>query len=100
MAEELKRHGITFSLDLNKHPKDATNLSLINAENFKISENGTSLISDKSLLENEIIKNKLNSYYQQAEYEIIYCIPTNDEIILFVKSNYITNHSQLMKKKH
>ena len=91
MAEELKRHGITFSLDLNKHPKNATNLSLINAENFKISEDGTSLISDKSLLENEIIKNKLNSYYRQQQYEITYCIPTNDEIILFVKSNYVTN---------
>lgn len=89
MAEELKRHGITFSLDLNKHPKDATNLSLINAENFKISEDGASLISDKSLLENEIIKNKLNEYYKNIHFNIIHCISTNDEIVLFIASNYI-----------
>lgn len=89
MAEELKRHGITFSLDLNKHPKDATNLSLINAENFKISEDGASLVSDKSLLENEIIKNKLNEYYKNIHFDIIHCISTNDEIVLFIASNYI-----------
>ena len=68
MAEELKRHGVTFSLDLNKHPKDATNLSLINAENFKISEDGASLVSDRNLLENEVIKNTLDDYYNQYNY--------------------------------
>lgn len=91
MAEELQRHGIKFSLDLNKHPKDATNLSLINAENFKVSEDGSTLISDKTLEENTVIKNKLSEYYGDNPYNIIFCIPTNDEIVLFVTSNYITN---------
>ena len=91
MAEELQRHGITFSLDLNKHPKDATNLSLTNSENFKVSEDGASLISDKILKENTVIKDKLSEYYGDNSYNIIFCIPTNDEIVLFVISNHIEN---------
>lgn len=87
MANEIVRNGLTFLLDLNKHPKNAVNLSLINAENFKISEDGSSLISDKSLLENLTIKNKLAEL--GYEYKIIHCIPTSDEIVLFVISNEI-----------
>lgn len=91
MAEELQRHGIKFTLDLNKHPKDATNLSLINAENFKVSEDGSTLISDKTLKVNTVIKNKLSEYYRDNLYNIIFCIPTNEEIVLFVVSNYTEN---------
>ena len=91
MANEIVRNGLTFLLDLNKHPKNAVNLSLINAENFKISEDGSSLISDKSLLENLTIKNKLAKL--GYEYKIIHCIPTSDEIVLFVISNEIEDTS-------
>lgn len=91
MANEIVRNGLTFLLDLNKHPKNAVNLSLINAENFKISEDGSSLISDKSLLENLTIKNKLAEL--GYEYKIIHCIPTSDEIVLFVVSNEIEDTS-------
>ena len=91
MANEIVRNGLTFLLDLNKHPKNAVNLSLINAENFKISEDGSSLISDKSLLENLTIKNKLAEL--GYEYKIIHCIPTSDEIVLFVISNEIEDTS-------
>lgn len=106
MAEELKRHGLTFNLDLNKHPKDATNLSLINAENFKISEDGASLVSDRNLLENEAIKNTLDDYYNQynyisegISYKIINCIPTNDEIVLFVENTKVLqSENQLIVK--
>ena len=100
MAEELKRHGLTFSLDLNKHPKDATNLSLINAENFKISEDGASLISDKSLLDNKTINEKLNAYFNRhissgdIKWEIVGAIPSNDEIVLFVTCNLYFNENE------
>ena len=101
MAEELKRHDIKFSLDLNKHPKDATNLSLINAENFKVSEDGSVLVSDKNLLENEVIKNTLEECYSQYDsigegfsYKIINAIPTNDEIVLFVENTKLGENNE------
>ena len=83
MAEELKRHEIAFSLDLNKHPKNATNLSLINAENFKVSEDGANLISDKTL--NTI--STLNNYINES-YTINHIISTNNEIVIFASDAF------------
>lgn len=91
MAEELKRHDIAFSLDLNKHPKDAINLSLINAENFRISEDGTCLTIDNKIYKIDKINNKLNEHFNKNEHidwKIVNILSTNKEIILFVVSNY------------
>ena len=63
MAEELRRHDIAFSLNLNKHPKDATNLSLINAENFRISEDGSCLTLDNKIYKLDKINDKINAHF-------------------------------------
>lgn len=70
-------------LNLNKHPKDCENLSLVNARNIQISD-------DLSVIENEksIIINKFNEDISNltgySNYKIIGAIPCNVEIIFFV----------------
>ena len=96
MAEELRRHDIAFSLNLNKHPKDATNLSLINAENFRISEDGSCLTLDNKIYKLDKINDKLNDHFfknlslsnEYVDWKIVNILSTNKEIILFVASNY------------
>lgn len=73
-------------LSLNKHPKDCDNLSLINAENVRLSNDNSVLQSDNSLLLNENINTFLTENYPNG-YEIIDYIPCNIEFILFIIDN-------------
>lgn len=75
-------------LSLNKHPKDCDNLSLINAENVRLSNDGIVLQSDNSLILNKTLNDFLTKNYING-YEIIGNIPCNVEIILFIKDKHI-----------
>ena len=99
MAEELKRHGLTFSLDLNKHPKDAINLSLVDAKNIRISNDKSTICTDVGNINIDLISNKLKEYFYKDntlinyKYEIVHIIECNDELVLFVASNYFINNN-------
>ena len=70
------------SLNLNKHPKDCDNLSLINAENVKISDDNSCLQSENQIIINDVIKRVLDDFYEQ-DYIIISLIPCNTELLIF-----------------
>lgn len=76
---------VDFELNLNRHPKNHKNKSLVDALNVKISDDGTVLENDNSILINHVIYDKLNAKYGISNYEIIHVIPTNTELVLFVK---------------
>lgn len=68
-------------LNLNKHPKDCKNLSLISANNVRLSNDGSCLQSENSIIHNEIIKSFITSHYN-SRFNIIKLIPCNTELII------------------
>ena len=70
------------SLNLNKHPKDCKNLSLINAVNVKVSDDGSCLQSENEIIINNTIKETLDGFYNEP-YKIISFIPCNTELVIF-----------------
>ena len=71
-------------LNLNKHPKDCDNLSLVYANNVKLSNDLSCLQSENELKINTIIQNYLTNYYKE-EYKIISLIPCNTELLIICK---------------
>ena len=68
-------------LNLNKHPKDCKNLSLISANNVRLSNDGSCLQSENSIVHNETIRSFISSYYN-SRFNIIKLIPCNTELII------------------
>ena len=77
-------------LNLNKHPKDCANLSLVNALNIKVS-NDESCITNEELYENNEHLYELIGDNYPSGYNIVACIPCNTEIVFFVKDNNIND---------
>lgn len=86
--------NISFELNLNKHPKDCKNRSLVYARNVQVSNDFTCLQTEHSITENSIIEDILEEEFGENEYyyRIISAIPCNKEIIFFV--NYYTDVEQ------
>ena len=82
-------------LNLNKHPKDCENLSLINAKNVKLSNDYSCLQSENTLNLNQIIHSAIINHIQE-NYKIISLIPCNKELIIFVLSD--TNEKSLSQE--
>lgn len=74
--------AIVPKLSLNKHPKDCINGSLINAQNVKLSEDGTCLQSEESIFQHGTIIDFISDNY--INYHIISCIPCNKELIILL----------------
>lgn len=70
--------NINFELNLNKHPKDVVNRSLIAARNVQVSGDNSCLQSEYCIKENDVLKSILTDKY------IAGYIPCNKEFILFV----------------
>lgn len=83
-------------LNLNKHPKDCENLSLINAENVKLS-NDLSCLQSEEILKYSTITIELNNYYEDNSYIILGNIPCNDELILFAALEDDLNSEEIKK---
>lgn len=91
MAEIIKK------LNLNKHPKDVVNNSLVDAINIMISKDGTTLQTECGIDVFDTINIFLNNYFYNLynekkweisnynKYNIIHCCPCNKELLLFVK---------------
>lgn len=74
--------NIVPKLNLNKHPKDCDNLSLVDAKNMIVDRDSLLLTTENSIIVrddiNEQIRNLINT-----DYKIIYAIPCNKEIVFF-----------------
>lgn len=78
-------------LNLNKHPKDCENLSLTDALNVRLSNDGSCLQSENAIYSNKIIENYISNYYGER-YDIIKLIPCNTELIIITISNSNKNN--------
>lgn len=75
--------NIVQKLSLNKHPKDVQDLSLVNAQNVKVSNDESCITNEEGIRENSYIKNVLNNNYG-SNYKIVGIIPCNNELVLIV----------------
>lgn len=84
---------ISPKLQMNLHPKDADNLSLVTALNVKLSNDENYITNEESIRENTFISNFLKEYYKDSDgnyydFTIIAIIPCNIELaIIAVKNN-------------
>lgn len=73
--------NIKFKLNLNKHPKDCEDYSMIHAQNVRVSDDFSCLQSEESIIKHT----KLTSI--QDTHKIVGYIPCNTELILFAVTN-------------
>lgn len=83
--------NIIPKLQLNFHPKDVDNLSLVSARNIKITNDGSCISNEESIITNDVINNYLVEYYNDGNvvhnYKILYVISCSKELVLFVNKN-------------
>ena len=74
-------------LSLNKHPKDYTNLSFVDARNVRLSDDGAVIMNEEGLEINfvilDAIQRKLKDY-KIDDYKIYHIMPCNNELVIFV----------------
>ena len=70
-------------LNLNKHPKDCENLSLVNARNIQISDDLSVIENEKSIIINKF-DNDIKTLINFNTYKVVGAIPCNIEIIFFI----------------
>lgn len=80
-------------LELNLHPKDNVNLSLVTAMNIKLSNDGSCLTNEESIRENTYIQDNIAAEYVNKQYKIVGIIPCNNELVI------ITNEINTDKTK-
>lgn len=73
-------------LNMNKHPEEATNGSLIDAVNMMVSKDNFMLQTEPTPVTNKIT-DKLKKIVTTREYSIFYILPCNRELILFVNED-------------
>lgn len=90
-------------LNLNRHPRDCDDCSLIDAENIMLSTDQSVLVTEPSITYNKTITNTIEEYYNnifnnptltkkysilddegRALYKVIGCIECSDELVIFV----------------
>lgn len=92
-------------LNLNRHPRDCEDYSLINAENVKLTLDQSALVTEESIKKNNVIKKTIDDYYGdnaidstgEPAWKIISCIPCSDELVLFVYNKIITPDTGIMR---
>lgn len=70
-------------LNLNKHPEEVENGSLINAVNVIVSKDNAVLQTEPILI-NTNVNTQLEELLGNVTYNILYCIPCNEELVLFI----------------
>lgn len=76
--------NIVPKLNLNKHPKDCDNLSLVDARNIKISHDESCITNENSIITNALIQTAIHNIYRN-NFLIRGIIPINTGIVLFVQ---------------
>lgn len=77
--------NIVQKLSLNKHPKDVPDLSLVMAQNIKISNDESCITNEEGIRENTYIKIFLENHYNKS-YKILGIIPCNNELIIIASA--------------
>ena len=77
--------NIVQKLSLNKHPKDVQDLSLVMAQNIKVSNDESCITNEEGIRENTYIKNFLENHYKK-DYVILGIIPCNNELVIIASS--------------
>lgn len=75
--------NIKFKLNLNKHPKDCEDYSMIHAQNVRVSDDFSCLQSEESIIKHTDLTNIQNTH------KIVGYIPCNTELILFAVTNEV-----------
>lgn len=70
--------SIVKELNLNKHPKDCKDLSLINARNIMVSDDFSCLQNEQSILANSEIQSYIGNR------RVVGYIPCNEEVVFFI----------------
>lgn len=83
-------------LNLNKHPSEVVNGSLIDATNIIVS-NDNAVIQTEPQLDTSDINNQLINLIGSRSYSIKYCISCNKELIIFIQFNDDTNNISLYR---
>lgn len=83
-------------LNLNKHPSEVVNGSLIDATNIIVS-NDNAVIQTEPQLDTSDINNQLINLIGSRSYSIKYCISCNKELIIFVLFNDDTDNISLYR---
>lgn len=78
--------NIVQKLSLNKHPKDVPDLSLVMAQNIKVSNDESCITNEEGIRENTYIKTFLNNHYN-GTYTIVGVIPCNNELVIIAVAN-------------
>ena len=101
MAETIKRYDLVFALELNKHPKVAKNLSMIDARNIRISNDKSCIVKSAGSEPINNIYQKLHEHFSDNNYyyEIVHIIPCNNELVLFVASSYYIDDYNIIQEK-
>lgn len=73
---------INAQLQLNFHPKDCENMSLVTAKNIKLANDESCIMNEESIIENTFIKNGLDEYFKDSPYKIVSIIPCNTELVI------------------
>ena len=76
--------NIVPKLNLNKHPKDCDNLSLVDARNIKISHDESCITNENSIITNALIQTFIFNIYR-SNFLIRGIISINTGIVLFVQ---------------
>ena len=76
--------SVVPKLNLNKHPKDCDNLSLVDARNIKISHDESCITNENSIITNALIQTAIYNIYH-SNFLIRGIIPINTGIVLFVQ---------------
>ena len=79
--------NIEPTLNLNKHPKDCDNLSLVSASGMKLANDQSMLTNEEGVVYVDNIHNALVEHYGDNDYDIVGIIPCNTELVIIVKSN-------------
>lgn len=76
--------NVVPKLNLNKHPKDCDNLSLVDARNIKISHDESCITNENSIITNALIQTTIYNTYR-SNFLIRGVIPINTGIVLFIQ---------------
>lgn len=93
---------ISPKLQMNLHPKDADNLSLVTALNVKLSNDENYITNEESIRENTFISNFLKEYYKDSngvyyDFTIVAIIPCNIELAIIAIKNIDYPKAQIFR---
>lgn len=94
--------NISPKLQMNLHPKDADNLSLVTALNVKLANDESCITNEESIKENIFIHNYLTEFYKDSdgtyhEFTIVAIIPCNIEFVIIAIRNDKSSNAQIFR---